>query len=162
MNNIEEFYKSHGKKVYFFLLSFVHNEDLAQDLTQETFFQAMKTINNYRGDCKPSVWLCQIAKHIWYKYLKDNNKVECISIEQIYKNIPDSYDIDSQIIRKEDKIEFYKKLQKLDTSMKEVVYLRISSDLSFAEIGEIMGQSENWARVTFYRAKKKLMEAIYK
>lgn len=159
MKDIEAYYKSHGKKVYYYLLSLVNNEDLAEELTQETFFQAMKTINNYRGDCKPSVWLCQIAKHVWYRYL-EKNKLQPVTLDDI-EDIPDTYDILTHILSREDKIEFYKKLQLLDSSMKELVYLRIVSDLSFYDIGQILNKSENWARVTFYRAKKKLMEGDF-
>lgn len=158
MADIEEYYIMHGKKVYYYILSLVHNEDLAEELTQETFFQAMKTINNYRGECKPSVWLCQIAKHVWYHYLAKNKKWNFVSLDQICPDIPNDFDVVSQIINDEDKLNFYKRLQKLDNPMKEIVYLRIEGDLSFSEIGEIMNRSENWARVTFYRAKKKLME----
>lgn len=161
MADIEEYYRAHGKKVYYYILSLVHNEDLAEELTQETFFQAMKTINNYRGECKPSVWLCQIAKHVWYNYLVINKKWNLISIDQLSFDIPDDFDIVSQIINQEDKSDLYKRIQKLDNPMKEIVCLRVASDLSFFEIGEIMNRSENWARVTFYRAKKKLMEGEF-
>ena len=158
MEDIEVYYKDYGKKVYYYLLSMVHDDNLAEELTQETFYQAMKTINKYRGDCKPSVWLCQIAKHVWYRYLEKNKKYEMVSIDTLSTDIMDSYDLNSEIINRLDKVAFYKKLRELDDNMKEVIYLRISSDLSFAEIGEIIGKSENYARVMFYRGKKKLME----
>ncbi len=158
MEDIEVYYKSHGKKVYYYLLSMIHDDNLAEELTQETFYQAMKTINKYRGDCKPSVWLCQIAKHVWYKHLEKNKKCETISMEEIKIDIMDSYDLNYEVMNKFDKLAFYKKLRELDDNMKEVIYLRISSDLSFAEIGEIIGKSENYARVMFYRGKKKLLE----
>lgn len=158
MKYIEEYYKIYGKKVYLYLLSMVHDDNLAEELTQETFYQAMKTIDKYRGECKPSVWLCQIAKHVWYRYLEKNKKYEVVSIDALNTDIADSYDLNSEVVNRFCKLEFYKKLRKFDENMKEIVYLRISSDLSFAEIGEIVGKSENCVRVTFYRAKKKLME----
>lgn len=158
MKDIEEYYKIYGKKVYLYLLSMVHDENLAEELTQETFYQAMKTIDKYRGECKPSVWFCQIAKHVWYRYLDKNKKYEMVSIDALNTDIADPYDLNSEVVNRFCKLEFYKKLRKFDENMKEIVYLRISSDLSFAEIGEIVGKSENCVRVTFYRAKKKLME----
>jgi len=158
VEDIEEYYRSHGKKVYYYLLSMVHDDNLAEELTQETFYEAMKTIDKYRGECKPSVWLCQIAKHVWYRYLEKNKKYKTVSMDELNADIPNLYELDSEVINRFDKLEFYKKLRLLDDNMKEVIYLRISSDLSFAEIGEIIGKSENCARVTFYRAKKKLME----
>ncbi|WP_346884206.1 sigma-70 family RNA polymerase sigma factor [Clostridium sp. UBA4395] len=123
MEDIEVYYKSHGKKVYYYLLSMVHDDNLAEELTQETFYQAMKTINKYRGDCKPSVWLCQIAKHVWYKHLEKNKKYETISMEEIKIDIMDSYDLNSEVMNRFDKLAFYKKLRELDDNMKEVIYL---------------------------------------
>ncbi len=79
-------------------------------------------------------------------------------MEEIKIDIMDSYDLNSEVMNRFDKLAFYKKLRELDDNMKEVIYLRISSDLSFAEIGEIIGKSENYSRVMFYRGKKKLME----
>ncbi|WP_346890068.1 sigma-70 family RNA polymerase sigma factor [Clostridium sp. UBA1056] len=158
MKDIEEYYKIYGKKVYLYLRSMVHDENLAEELTQETFYQAMKTIDKYRGECKPSVWFCQIAKHVWYRYLDKNKKYEMVSIDALNTDIADPYDLSSEVVNRFCKLEFYKKLRKFDENMKEIVYLRISSDLSFAEIGEIVGKSQNCVRVTFYRAKKKLME----
>ncbi len=158
MKEIEEYYKIHGKKVYLYLLSMIHDNNLAEELTQETFYQAMRTIDKYRGECKSSVWLCQIAKHVWYRYIEKNKKYEVVSIDALNADIPDSYDLNSEVANRFCKVEFYKKLRKFDENIKEIVFLRISSDLSFAEIGEIVGKSENCVRVTFYRAKKKLME----
>jgi len=136
----------------------IHDNNLAEELTQETFYQAMRTIDKYRGECKSSVWLCQIAKHVWYRYIEKNKKYEVVSIDALNADIPDSYDLNSEVANRFCKVEFYKKLRKFDENIKEIVFLRISSDLSFAEIGEIVGKSENCVRVTFYRAKKKLME----
>lgn len=72
--------------------------------------------------------------------------------------IPAHENIDNQFWDRQDKIELYKRIQMLDKELKDVVYLRLSGDLSFAEIGEILGKSENWARVSFYRGKQKLMK----
>lgn len=69
LKEIEEAYVQHAKDVYRYLLSLSHDVDLAEELTQETFFRAMKTIDRYDGSCKLSVWLCQIAKHLWYQWV---------------------------------------------------------------------------------------------
>lgn len=72
MDDIQKAYTEHATDIYRYLLSLSHNEDLAEDLTQETFFRAMRTLNKYDGSCRLSVWLCQIAKHLWYQWLDKN------------------------------------------------------------------------------------------
>ena len=81
MQNIEEIYKNHSNAVYKYLFCLTNKEDLSEDLTQETFAIAVKEINKFKGDCKVSVWLCQIAKHLWFKELKKKQKN--ISIQEI-------------------------------------------------------------------------------
>jgi RNA polymerase sigma-70 factor (ECF subfamily) len=157
-DRIDGYYKTHGKLVYCYLYQMTKNADLAEELTQETFYQAMRTVDKYRGDCKPSTWLCQIARHIWYQYLDRNHKVDKQSIQGSECPIQTDASIDNLFWDRQDKIELYKRIQNLDKVLKDVIYLRLSGDLSFAEIGEIMGESENWARVSFYRGKQKLMK----
>lgn len=102
-----------------------------------------------------SVWLCQIAKNLWYDELKKNKKLG--NIEQTFL-IQSEENLEENIILNENKLELYKKLQKLDKQTREVIYLRITGELSFREIGDILNKTENWARVTFYRGKQKLKE----
>jgi RNA polymerase sigma factor (sigma-70 family) len=157
VKDIEIYYKRHGRQVYCFLMSMAHNQNLAEELTQETFYQAMKSIKNYRGECKPSVWLCQIAKHVWCHYLEKNKKENFMNIDEIQSEILRYGSAEDEIIKRQEKLYLYKKIQLLNETMRDVIYLRLASDLSFMEIGEIMGKSETWARVTYYRAKNKLM-----
>jgi len=120
----------------------------------------MRTVDNYKGDCKPSVWLCQIAKHLWYRYLEKNTKGKTVPIDEI-ESFPDEGNTCDGFLERQDKIGLYMKIHTLKKDMREVIYLRLSGDLSFAEIGEILGKTENWARVTFYRAKQQLMKGDY-
>ena len=155
MQNIEEIYKEHSNTVYKYLFCLTGNEDLSEELTQETFAIAVKEIKKFKGNCKVSVWLCQIAKHLWYKELK--KKKRNISIEEI-SDIQDSENLENLIINKEEKLKLFKDIQKLDEKSKEVIYLRMVGNLDFTEIGEILGKTANWARVNFYRAKQKIRE----
>ena len=103
-----------------------------------------------------SVWLCQIAKNLWYDYCKKNKKV--ISVE---KELVETYSSDTteeKVILNDEKISLFRKIQKLDEKTREVIYLRITGELSFKEIGIILNKTENWARVTFYRGKNQLKE----
>ena len=121
---------------------------------QETFIVAINQIDKFRGDCEISVWLRSIAKKILYKETKKNKFENTVSIDEI--EISDNKKIDENYIRKENKVTIYKTLQKLDINTREVMYLRITGELSFKEIGQILNKSENWARVTFFRGKQKL------
>ena len=100
------------------------------------------------------MWLRSIAKKILYKETKKNKFENTVSIDEI--EISDNKKIDENYIRKENKVTIYKTLQKLDINTREVMYLRITGELSFKEIGQILNKSENWARVTFFRVKQKL------
>ena len=155
MQNIEEIYKEHSNTVYKYLFCLTGNEDLSEELTQETFAIAVKEIKKFKGNCKVSVWLCQIAKHLWYKELK--KKKRNISIEKI-SDIQDAENLENLIINKEEKLKLFKDIQKLDEKSKELIYLRMVGNLDFTEIGEILGKTANWARVNFYRAKQKIRE----
>jgi len=154
---MDQYYREHNELVFHYLCQLTGHRDLAEELTQETFYQAMRTYSKYRGDCKPSVWLCQIAKHVWYQYLEKKKKKSEISFERVEDFIAEN-DSTSEFWDRQDKIELYKKIQTLSKEMRDVIYLRLSGDLSFAEIGEIMKKTENWARVTYYRAKQQLMK----
>lgn len=157
LNEIEKAYTRHAKDVYRYLLSLSQDEDLAEELTQETFFRAMRTIGSYNGSCKLSVWLCQIAKHIWYQWLDKRsrwNQVE-LTEEVLCRESPEH----STLLHME-KTELYQAIHALPEPMRELVHLRLTGEFSFAEIGSIFGKSENWARTTFYRAKQKIMEEM--
>ncbi len=158
MQNIEEIYKEYSITVYKYLFCLTQNRDISEDLMQETFAIAVKDIKKFRGDCKLSVWLCQIAKHLWYKELKKKNKNANISFEEINENVLYDETPEQIICGKEEKLKLFKDIQKLDGKSKEVMYLRLIGNLSYEEIGEILGKTSNWSRVTFYRAKQKIRE----
>jgi len=157
MQDMEQIYIKYFETVNKYLFCLTRNSDISEELTQETFYRAVKKINTFKGNCKMSVWLCQIAKNLWYDELKKNKKIKNIG-EEIF-SIQSEEEIEDNIIAKDNKIDLYKKIQKLDEQTKEVIYLRITGELSFKEIGNILNKTENWARVTFYRGKQKLKES---
>ena len=160
MQDIEKIYDEYFKIIYKYLFCLTHNSDISEDLTQETFCRVVQKIDSYNGNCEMSVWLCQIAKHIWYDYYRKNKRIINVNNSDLL-NIQDTNSIENMMILQEDKVALYKKMQKLDESTKEVMYLRLSGELSFKEIGIILNKSETWARVTFYRGKIKLKEGEY-
>ena len=157
MNQIEEIYQLHAQTVYRYLYSLCHDEKLAEDLMQETFCRAIRSVHRYNGSCKMSVWLCQIAKHLWYQHLEKHKREILTPLVPEEASVPSSEDL---MISGQTRIELLKAIHSLPDPGKEVVYLRLFGNLSFREIGEIMGKKENWARVTFYRNKEKLKGGI--
>lgn len=158
MKAIGEIYKENSKVVYGFLYSYTKDRELAEELTQETFLKAIKSIHRYNGECKMSVWLCQIAKHLLYQEWNKRGKIVKTSFDGNIKVSMDN--VEELIVSNENKKSIYKMIQAMDDPYKEVMYLRLTGDLSFKEIGEILERTENWARVTYYRGKSKVIRRL--
>lgn len=155
MQPVDEVYQKYAQTVYRFLLSKVHNQDIAEELTQETFYQAVKNIGRFDGSCRISTWLCAIAKNQLKTYLRKNPPMEDIEMTDIIQPSAENHALDTM-----GRLELMKKLHGCPEPFREILYLRIFGGLSFKEIGEIMGKTENWARVTYYRGKEKLRKEI--
>ena len=157
MQDIEKLYEEYFKTVNKYLFCLTQNQDISEELTQETFYRAVRKIDKYKGECKISVWLCQIAKNLWYDECR-KNKRSINTIEDCLLDIQETNTLEEEVIATDEKMLLYKKMQLLDDKTREVMYLRLSGELSFKEIGIILNKTENWARVTFYRGKNQLKE----
>ncbi|MCI9077236.1 MAG: sigma-70 family RNA polymerase sigma factor [Dorea sp.] len=156
MLNLDAAYREHARMVYCFLKSLCYDNETAEELTQETFYQAVRCADKYDGTCKVSTWLCQIAKHLWYQEQERKKKKGTKILDDSLvsdKKLPDE-----EMCIREEKMELFRKVHILDETAKEVVLLRVTGAFSFREIGELFGKNENWARVTFYRAKQKIVK----
>lgn len=158
MNSV---YREYEKLVYRFLYSHTHDAEWSQELMQETFLRAVNSISRYNGTCKLSVWLCQIAKHILYQELRKKKQIETVELVD-YLTDDSAPNGETSILKQESKIELYREIHLLPEREREVVLYRITGELSFREIGEILGKSENWSRTVFYRAKQKIREELKK
>lgn len=154
MQNIEEIYRKYFKTVYKYLFCLTKNHDLSEELTQETFYKAVKNIDNFKNECKMSVWLCQIGKNLWYNELKQSKRNEPLDEDTL--SLIQKHDSFEKSI--EGKLEFLRKIERFDGKTKEIIYLRTIENFSFKEIASIIGGTETCARVTFYRCKKILEE----
>ncbi len=154
MEDIEEIYKKYANLIKNYIFFITRNRDLSEEIMQETFVVAIDGINKFRGDCEISVWLRSIAKKILYKRLKKDNLGKTISIHEL--ELEDTKQVESEYIENNGKLKLYEALQNLDANTREVMYLRLTGELTFKEIGKILHKSENWARVTFFRGKQKL------
>ena len=158
MLNIQEVYEQYFTVVYRYLLSLSQNTHTAEELTQETFFKALKKVDDFRGDCDLRVWLCQISKNTYYDYLKKNKKYAPESQDEKEESFPS--DLLQNFSDKETALQVHKVLHRLSEPYKEVFSLRVFGELSFAEISSLFGKSESWARVTYHRACKKIREEL--
>ena len=159
MKEFEEIYKLYYPQVYRFVMSLCNNSNLAEEITQETFFRALKGIDGYRGDCKLSVWLFQIAKNLYFTQRKKEERFSSEN-EQELENTPDVLNVEEIIENKQLALKIHEVLHLIPEPYKEVFWMRAFGELSFAEIGKIHGKTESWARVTFHRAKLKIQEEI--
>ena len=157
MSDFDEIYRLYAKDVYRFLLKMSGNIDVAEELTADTFYRAVKTIDSYRRNCKMSVWLCQIAKNLYIDYLR---KTERKNVPIGESDFTDSADIVLKFEDKEQTLSIHRILHTLDEPYKEIFSLRIFSELSFKEIGSLFGKSDGWARVIFFRAKEMIISKM--
>ncbi|MBQ3600488.1 MAG: sigma-70 family RNA polymerase sigma factor [Lachnospiraceae bacterium] len=157
MKKMEELYQLYFKDVYLYMLALSKEEVVAEDITQETFFKAMKSIGTFKGECDIRVWLCQIAKNTYYTYCKKQKR---FVLEEEVKIQERPVSIEKRFGDKEQALNIHKVLHTLEEPYKEVFQLRVFGELSFRDIGEIFGKTESWSRVTFYRAKNKLVKKM--
>lgn len=159
--DMEAAYREYAELVYRFLYSHTHDADWSQELMQETFLRAVDSIARYDGSCKLSVWLCQIAKHLLWQDLRRRKRVD---FAELPEELPDASGANGEasVIRGERTQELYRAIHLLPELEREVVLYRMTGELSFRQIGEILGKSENWSRTVFYRAKQKIRKELEK
>lgn len=157
---MDAIYKKYCKCVYNFLYKLTNDIELSEELTQETFYTAIKKINTLNKKESIRTWLYQIAKNKWKDYLKKNKKANIDLDENTVENLVANYDIEEDMIAKDNIIEFYKKIHMLDIDTREIIYLKIIRNFTFKEISQILGKNEEWARTKFYRGKLKLEESL--
>ena len=153
----EQIYTTYFRDVYLYICKLSNNEHIAEEITSETFFKAMKSIDNFRGDCDIRVWLCQIAKNCYYSYIKKANRTECIDNVEIAEQ---GVSFEEQLFRHDTAIQIQKILHDVPEPYKEVFMWRVYAELSFKQIGQMFGKSENWACVTYHRTRNMLKEKL--
>lgn len=151
VQDMENIYREHAQTVYRYLLARTHDTALAEELTQETFYQAVRSAGRFTGECKITTWLCGIAKNVLRTYQRRHPPEEELDETAAAPDTPDE-----AFLARESQLELLRKMQTLGSDAREVMYLRIFGTLSFREIGDILSRSENWARVTYYRGKERL------
>ena len=153
MTEFEEIYRTYFNDVYLYIRRLSGNEVLSEEITSEAFFKAMRSISGFRGDCDIRVWLCQIAKNCYYTYLKKFGQTDNIEDAELLKLPSEERSIEEQCMKHEEAARVRAVLHNVPEPYKEVFMWRVFAELSFKQIGQIFGKSENWACVTYHRAK---------
>lgn len=153
---IQKMYQEYALPLKRYVLSLCRNETISEDIVADTFYKAIKNIDHFQGG-RMLTWLCAIARNTYLDYVRKKEYKNLSLSDEMKEQIGDEQLLPEQILlQKEEKLQMHRMIQKLGQEEKDVVYLRSFADLSFKEIGNILGKSENWARVTFYRSKTKL------
>ncbi|SES46724.1 RNA polymerase sigma factor [Psychrobacillus sp. OK032] len=151
--DFEQIYRLYFRDVYAFMLSLSRNETIAEEITQETFYKALQNIEQYKGNSKMNVWLCQIAKNTYFTQMEKQKRLQ----PELTEKQDDKF-VEQQFLQKENAFYLHQLLHRLDEPYKEVFTLRIFGELPFVQISQLFGKTESWARVTFHRAKRKIQQ----
>lgn len=156
MDDFERIYKAYFSDVYRYAVSLTMDRPAAEDLTEETFFRAMRALPGFRGECEVRVWLCRIAKNLWMTERKKRAR-EC---GEPPEELPAEGDFTRTAEDRDAALRVHRALHTLEEPYKEVFSLRIFGELSFGEIGALFGKTDHWACVTYHRAKEKIQKEM--
>ncbi len=156
----DEIYRKYAKELYVYIYNLCRSETLAEDILQETMLKAVMSIDRFKGECSLKTYLCRIARNIWLNHVK---KAENRNISLDETAEPVSWEsVEEQLNNKMQSQAIHRILHTLDEPYKEIFTLRVFAELKFNDIGGLFGESANWARVTFFRAKEKILRQLEK
>ena len=154
--DFEQIYRLYFKDVFLYLRSLSADEDTAEEITQETFVRALKALDSFDGRKDIRAWLFTIARNAYFTCRK---RRKAVSSEEEPDRLPDGQpSFTERLFDEEDALCIHRFLHAMREPYKEVFTLRVFGELSFERIGVLFGKGAGWARVTFYRAKKQIMD----
>ena len=156
MEDFESIYRDYFGDVFRYLRSLTLDESRAEDLTQETFLRAMRSLSSFRGECEVRVWLCRIAKNLWLNDRKKRSREG----GELPEELPDDADFIGAFTDHQTAMELHRILHRTEEPYKEVFSLRVFGEMSFRDIGELFGKSEHWACVTYHRARERIRREL--
>lgn len=149
-------YEAYYMRVFSYAMTLTGNREQAEEITQETFYRAFSKAGEFRGESDEATWLCAIAKNCFFDEKRRESKTAPIPEE-----IPDQgKGIEQAAADRDSSFRIHVVLHALEEPFREIFELRVFGELSFREIGMIFGKTENWARVTYHRARLKLQERM--
>jgi len=157
VTGLEDVYNRYFKDIYFFIYSMSMDKHIAEDITSETFIKAIKSIDTFKGNCDIKAWLFQIAKNTYYSYIRKHKN---LVVQDSLPEKEDGFDMENSVVASEQSMKIHEILHNLPEPYKEVFSLRVFGELSFKQISSLFGKSENWACVTYHRARNKIREEM--
>ena len=154
--DFEQLYHAHFMNVYSYVMTLAKKADLAEELTQRTFFKAMTTKSKYDGKSTEFTWLCAIAKNLFLDEMRKQKRYT----DQESEEQQAAVNIERGFADEEMAFRIHQVLHNLEEPYKEVFSLRVFGELSFKKIGMLFGKTENWARVTYHRARLRVQERM--
>lgn len=156
----EKIYRTYFIDVFLYIRRLSNDDHIAEEVTSETFFKAMRSLDGFRGDCDIRVWLCQIAKNCYYSYLKKAGRIEHIDDNELLNAPAQGETVEEQILQQDEARRIQGILHDIPEPYKEVFMWRVFVELSYKKIGQIFGKTENWACVTYHRARNMIKERL--
>lgn len=156
----DQIFEAYFGDVFRYVRGLSGDEYIAEEITSETFFKALRSIDSYRGECDIRVWLCQIAKNTYYSYIRKAGKIKTVEIDTAGSIADPSACVAERVADAEQARQVREVLHTLNEPYREVFMWRVFAELSFTQIGQIFGKTENWACVTYHRARKMLRSRL--
>lgn len=155
--SFDQIYERYFDPVYRYALSLSGDPHTAEEITQETFFKALRSLDRFRGDSSLKSWLCAIAKNLW---LSSQRKKKAQPLDDAMALPDPAVGPEESILRQDESMRIHRLLHTLEEPYREVFSLRVLGQLSFRDIGEIFDKSENWACVVYHRARARIKEKM--
>ena len=152
----EKLYEAYYMRVFSYAMTLAGDRHLAEEITQETFFRAFSQLNSFRGESDEVTWLCAIAKNLFSDERRRQGKAAALPGDAAARE----KGVEQAAVERDASFRIHLALHALEEPYREVFELRVFGELSFAQIGQIFAKTENWARVTFHRARLKLKERM--
>ena len=153
--DFDKLYNTYYMEVYSYVMTMIKNTHLAEEITQEVFFKALKAPTSYKGKSSEFTWLCAIAKNTCMDVFRKQSR-----FQEMPEEIPSEANVAQMLEDENLTLQIHQILHTMEEPFKEVFQLRIFGELSFQKIGQIFGKTENWARVTYHRARLKIQERM--
>ncbi|MYL71594.1 sigma-70 family RNA polymerase sigma factor [Halobacillus litoralis] len=153
MTQLEDIYHTYFKDVFLYAYSLSGDKHISEDITSETFMKALTSLHSFRGDSDIRVWLCQIAKNSYYSYLR--KKKSFVDFDSVPESTSGD-NVEHEIANSEASMKVHETIQNLKEPYKKVFTLRVFGERSFKQIGQLFAKSDNWACVTYHRAREKI------
>jgi len=157
VTEFETIYRRYFREVEVYLRTLCRDGHLAEELTEQVFFQALRALPGFRGDCDIRTWLCAMGRNCYLSHLRKTRPEQ--PLEEL--QIPDpEQSLEEAFSDREQAMEIHRMLHALPEPYKEVFSLRVFGQLSFQDIGGLFGRTANWACVTYHRARQKIQRQM--